>query len=358
MYILGIGLVFAGGFGIGQFEKALEGPWQRPATDNSGIYSYQVDLGTITDKGLLKGLRRSDKFSRMSVLAAADAVACSGMGSIEGKKAGVILSTAFGPHVTTFGFLDTILDYGDANVSPSTFSNSVHNAAASYIAQSLNIQGPTMTITQFFHSCQNALQLARLWLKEGRCDYVLAGAVDQYGDVMRYIYDQKLTPAPDGCIRPFNLKPTYQVPGEGAAFFLLGRDPEEGAFCKVGAISIGNPPEHEESADVTIIDSDGMLPDESAYATSISASPPIAAFSPFFGSMMIGSAFNCAAGALMLKRQRYFANPVRENPHGMNLLDGTGAANIELIRCVRYNCHGEKAVIYLKKKDNYENDKR
>jgi 3-oxoacyl-[acyl-carrier-protein] synthase II len=352
MYILGIGLVFAGGFGIGQFERALEGPWQRPAADRLGLFSYQVDLGTIKDKSLLKGLRRSDKFSRMSVLAAADAVACSGMGSLEGKRAGVILSTAFGPHVTTFGFLDTILDYGDANVSPSIFSNSVHNAAASYIAQSLNIQGPTMTITQFFHSCQNALQLARLWLEERRCDYVLAGAVDQYGDVMRYVYDKKLTPAPDGCIRPFNLKPTYQVPGEGAAFFLLGREPSAGAFCKVAAISVGNPPEHEVSDDVTIIDTDGMLPDESAYATFFSDGSPLAAYSPLFGSMMIGSAFNCAAGALMLKRQRYFANPIRENPHSMNLLDKTGDANIELIRCVRYNCHGEKAVIYLKKKDN------
>jgi 3-oxoacyl-[acyl-carrier-protein] synthase II len=351
MYILGIGVVFAGGFGIGQFEKALEGPWQRPAADSNGLFSYQVDLATVRDKHLLKGLRRSDKFSRMSVLAAADAIACSGMGSLEGKKAGVILSTAFGPHVTTFGFLDTILDYGDANASPSTFSNSVHNAAASYIAQSLNIQGPTMTITQFFHSCQNALQLARLWLEEGRCDYVLAGAVDQYGDVMHYVYDKKLTPAPDGCIRPFNLKPTYQVPGEGAAFFLLGRDPQDGAFCKVGTISI-DAPEHEESADVTIIDTDGMLPDESAYLTSLSAGSPLTAYSPLFGSMMIGSAFNCVAGALMLKRQRYYGNPIQENPHGMKLLEGTGAAQIELIRCIRYNCHGEKAVIYLKEKDN------
>ncbi len=352
MYILGIGLAFAGGFGIGQFEQALEGPWQRPAVDRLGLFSYQVDLGTITDKSLLKGLRRSDKFSRMSVLAASDAVAYSRMGSLQGKRAGVILSTAFGPHVTTFGFLDTILDYGDANVSPSTFSNSVHNAAASYIAQALNIQGPTMTITQFFHSCQNALQLARLWLEEGRCDYVLAGAVDQYGDVMRYVYDRKLTPAPDGCIRPFNLNPTYQVPGEGAAFFLLGRDPEEGAFCKVGTITIGNSPEQQETADVTIIDTDGMLLDESVYLTSLSADFPLTAYSPLFGSMMIGSAFNCVAGALMLKRQKYYANPVLENPHGMNLLDRGGAANIELIRCVRYNCHCEKAVIYLKKKDN------
>ncbi len=47
------------------------------------------------------------------------------------------MATAFGPHVTTFNFLDDILDHGDAAVSPTTFSNSVHNAAASYIAMAL-----------------------------------------------------------------------------------------------------------------------------------------------------------------------------------------------------------------------------
>jgi 3-oxoacyl-[acyl-carrier-protein] synthase II len=67
--------------------------------------------------------------------------------------------------------------------------------------------------------------------------------------------------------------------------------------------------------------------------------------------MMTGSAFNCAAGALMLRRQVYYANPVGENPHGMKLLEKGGASNIERIRCVRYNCHGEKAVISFNKKD-------
>jgi 3-oxoacyl-[acyl-carrier-protein] synthase II len=273
------------------------------------------------------------------------------MSSLEGKRVGVILSTAFGPHVTTFGFLDTILDYGDAAVSPSIFSNSVHNAAASYIAESLNIQGPTMTVTQFFHSFQHALQLARLWLEEGRCDYVLAGAADQYGDVLRYVYDARLTPAPDGMIRPFNLNPTYQIPGEGAVFFLVAREPVSGTFCEVGTISIGNNHAPEESADVTIIDADGMLPDESAYAVPLSSDASLAAYAPLFGSMMTGSAFNCAAGALMLRRQVYYANPVGENPHGMKLLEKGGASNIERIRCVRYNCHGEKAVISFNKKD-------
>jgi 3-oxoacyl-[acyl-carrier-protein] synthase II len=138
MYILGIGVVFAGVYGIEQLERLLESTWQGPAAHSNGLFSCQVDLASTKEKGLLKGLRRADKFSRMSVLAASDAVSCSGIRSFDGKSTGVILATAFGPHVTTFGFLDDILDYGDANVSPSKFSNSVHNAAVSYIAESLN----------------------------------------------------------------------------------------------------------------------------------------------------------------------------------------------------------------------------
>ena len=69
----------------------------------------------------------------MAVLAAGDALADSGIEDKAKRNIGMIVATAFGPHVTTFGFLDDILDHGDAAVSPTTFSNSVHNAAASYI---------------------------------------------------------------------------------------------------------------------------------------------------------------------------------------------------------------------------------
>ena len=139
------------------------------------------------------------------------------------------------------------------------------------------------------------------------------------------------------------------MPGEGAVFFLVGKGNSKNVFCKVENVWIGDNPEHKAPADIDIIDTDGMLADESAYISSISPDIPVAAYSPLFGSMMVGSAFNCAAGALMLKNQVCYANPVRDNPHGIKLLNDAGSFNIELVRCIRYNCQGEKAVIYLKK---------
>lgn len=355
MKIVGIGMVCSEGQGIASLEKALQRGWKEPVTVVTphipgGAYpAYLVDFANLPDKTLLKKIRRSDAVSKMSVLAAADALANSGIKDITQKKLGIILTTAFGPHVTTFNFLDDILDHGDAAVSPTTFSNSVHNAAASYIAMSLHIKGPTITITQFQFSFQSGLQLAQAWLDQGRCDYVLAGAVDQYGDVLGYVADHKLTTARDGKIKPFTFKPTVQVPGEGAAFFLLGNKNGGEAYCTVDAIHTNDDPDHDQSVDINIIDANGILPDESAYLPSLSKEIPTAAYSPLFGSMMIGSAFNMAVGALMLKQQRRYATPVQDNPHTIRLLTETGDGALAKIRCTGYNCYAERSVIYLTK---------
>lgn len=355
MNILGIGIIFARGIGIDCYENALNRGWQYPSEadtphlKNKTSPAFTVNLETAAGRPLLKKTRRSDKFSKMAVLAASDALQDSGTEDINKKNVGVILATAFGAHVTTFDFLDNILDYGEAAVSPTIFSNSVHNAAASYITSVLDIHGPALTVTNFYFCFQYALQLAQAWINEGRHDYVLVGAVEQYGDVMRYACDQKLTPSHDGKIRPFNFKPACQVPGEGAVFFLMSRENSGNAYCKVENIRFGNDNIDMPSVDLNIIDTDGMLADESAYRTALSPDIPTAAYSPLFGSMMISSAFNCAAGALMLKNHTCYASPVRDNPYGINILNAAQHSNIELIRCVRYNCHREKAVFHLKK---------
>lgn len=355
MKIAGIGMVFSRGLGIHSLEKALLSGWQGPEqTDAPHIAggkapAYLVYLDKLPDKTVLKKVRRSDKLSKMCVVAAADALKDSGIGNTKTKKIGVIVATAFGPHVTTFNFLDDIIDHGDAGVSPTTFSNSVHNAAASYVCNSLNIQGPTLTVTQFQFSFQEALQLAKTWLDQGRCDYLLAGAVDQYGDVLGYVADKRLTTAKDGKIKPFTFKPTCQIPGEGAAFFLVTNETSGNIYCRISGVHTHHDPDHANAVDINIIDADGMMQDETAYLGDISRDIPTAAYSPLFGSMMTGSAFNTAAGALMLKKQTRFAVPVQDNPRGIRLLTETGPAKIESIRCTGYDCNSEKAVIYLTK---------
>jgi 3-oxoacyl-[acyl-carrier-protein] synthase II len=168
-------------------------------------------IGVILDKSrkdkfVLKDIRRADDLIKMAVLAAYDAFVDSGLDNSAKDNLGLILATAFGPHVTTFRFLDEILDYGDANVSPTLFSHSVHNAANSYISSNLGIHGPTLTLTNFSASFYQALLVAQSWLNEGRCENILVGSVEQYGKEMEYILS--------GVAPELNYK-------EGSAFFLV-----------------------------------------------------------------------------------------------------------------------------------------
>jgi len=353
MNILGIGAVSTRGVGVAALENALAGGWLPPTwvapprPEHGPRPAYLVDLDAAPDRTLLKKIRRADRLSKMCVLAASGALADAGVTAPAAGRLGIILATAFGAHVTTFDFLDGILDFGDAQASPTAFSNSVHNAAASYVSMSLNIQGPTLTVTRFSFAFQSALQLAVAWLAQGRCDYLLVGAAEQYGDVLGYAAENRLKIAADGRVTPFDFGSPGHVPGEGALFLLLSAERTENAYCSVSDVYVNDAPGRERTVDMEIIDAGGMLPDETGYLSALSPGVPVTAYSPLFGSMLTGSAFNLAAGALMLKRQATFAAPVPDNPHGLLLVDRTGPVRISTIRSVGLDCHGEKSVVYL-----------
>lgn len=354
--IAGIGLVFARGRGIDSYEEALQKGWisplrQKIQSSHNNLPAYCLDLEAMDDKTILKKTRRAGRFSKMAVLAAHDAVCDSGVKLEDIRSSlGIIVATAFGAHATTFRFLNDIIDYGDDNTSPTMFSNSVHSAAGSYVASTLGIRGPTVTVTQFVFSLEQALILAQCWIKEGRCGNVLVGCVDEFADVMEYICSKKLNIAEDGKIKPFQFsKAPLAVPGEGSVFFLLRKEGLPDDYCKIRNISFNDVSHKEYKPDMYVFQSDGIAGDETAYKGEASRGVLISAYAPIFGSMLTGSGFNCAAAALMLKRQKRYSSPVQDNPHSANLCTKTEPASIEKISCVRYDCVGKKAEIRLEK---------
>ena len=120
-------------------------------------------------------------------------------------------------------------------------------------------------------------------------------------------------------------------------------------FCEIENICFDSSIDDIPPADLNIIDANGLWADESDYISSLSSNIPTAAYAPLFGSMLIGSAFNCAAGALMLKKQLAYPNPININPHNINLLQGRKNSNIEQISCIRYGCNAEKIVVTLRR---------
>jgi len=340
MNIAGLGIVFNRGRALQALEKALEEGWVLP---QDAAYAVSEDI--LKDKSALKEMRRADAFSKMACLAAYDAFMDSEVDGEKKRSLGVILTTAFGPYVTTLRFLDDIIHYGDASVSPTIFSHSAHDAAAFYIALALGSRGPTLTITQFAHSFSQGLIIAETWLKSGRCEYVLVGSADVCGEVMKYIYRQKLNVASDGKIKPFSFaRAPVAVPGEGSVFFLLTNQETLKKYASISAL----PEAALKKPDVYILDCDGTTGSEEVYRQIGKAGPLISSYTPIFGSMLTVSSFNCAVAALMLKNQKCYAAPVQDNPHGLNLCTIRKSAKINSISCIRYGCKKERLEIFLK----------
>lgn len=350
MNIAGMGVIGAPGRGIAALEQALERGWVPPIeVEVKGLPSgrlpvYAVTPEMLADKTVLAKARRADRFTRMSVLAASDALQDSGIAAgLDKSRLGVIVATALGPHATTFSFLDGILDFGDAAVSPTAFSHSVHNAAASYIAMTLEARGPTLTVTHFHFAFHQALLIAESWLDEGRCDAVLVGATDELGAVMQQECGRMTTPASDGRIKPFACSAAPEcVPGEGSAFFLLTRETAGQAY---GCVAVGD---DEPGESLRILDACGMAKDETAYRAVAAAGRCLASYSPLFGSVMTGTVFNVAAAAVMVKNGKRYASPVQDNPHGFPIYRETESAPMESVRCIRLDCAGQAAAVIVR----------
>ena len=163
--------------------------------------------------------RRADKISLMALAAASEAVKSANLAEFDIANMAVIFATAFGAHTATFKFLDSLLDYGHGAPSPTSFSNSVHNAPTFHITKELGIHGPSTTMTAFKSPFAKAMQYAESILLAGQAEKVLVVAGDEVDQTMLRISDlwfQSLEkPAPGW--------------GEGAVAFILEKNPRESA---------------------------------------------------------------------------------------------------------------------------------
>ncbi len=345
--IQGIGILSARGRGIAQFEKALNEGWIAPALSAEGRPAFRISANDLIDREALKDARRADRFSKMTVLAAYDAVKDSGeiVENIRGST-GIIIASAMGPHATIFKFLDGVIDYGDGNVSPTTFAHSIHNSAASYVAATLGFQGPAMTITSFYFAFQQALQLAYAWLNEERVKQVLVGVSEECSTAMEYICAEKLSIATGGKMNPLScaVKPET-VPGEGSVFFLVSLDPNKKKYGAFSEVVMAEKAGGWNDVNLSILSLHGMAGSEKIYESVLPPKAAAAAYSNVYGGILSAGAFECAAAALMLKNQIQYASPVVNDVGPFKTNGQTAAAPLKGIQCVSHNCEGEFAFV-------------
>ena len=132
-------------------------------------------------------LRRLDAYLQTALLAAKLALEAYGEPPID---LGLIVCTGYGPMPATNVFMDSFLDFGPQGASPTAFSQTVHNVAASTISMFLDFQGPVLSVSQPGLACSSALVTAQSWIGQGLVKTVLFGAVDDAQPFLRLLFPQ------------------------------------------------------------------------------------------------------------------------------------------------------------------------
>ena len=359
MAIRGIGVVGGFGSGLHALEAALRGELPSPgqvAFSNDGrevvLPAFLADTEPLAEFLPKKALRRIDHYSRLALLGASQALADAGREDFDLERMGVVVASGYGATRTTFAFLDSVIDDGDRCASPTHFSNSVHNAAVAHISILLGITGPSLTVSQFEMSVPSALLSAATWLAEGRVDAVLFGGIDEYCDVLGYCWNHFFGSGDGGPIRPLELQRQSAILAEGAAFFVLTRaDGAPSRYGTVQGIDIG----HQSGQNLPVADDallllgvDGHRRCGSLYPRQIPAQADVVSYSPLYGSLPVGPAFDMAIGALIRAGGEIYPAPVGAD-------DGCSGRVVRLpeavagrpLACLKCSGAGEVSIINL-----------
>jgi hypothetical protein len=347
--VLGIGIVSALGCGLDDVRSGMEGK-RKPAISHQHIQTSQgnVDLPYYQAQisGLEKfvqptSLRRMTRFSQMALLAAHLAVKDSGINLKGTTRAGIVFGSAYGPLQAGFSFLDSLIDGSDSCPSPTSFATSVHNSMASLVSISLQIHGPSLTLSAFDLTCSSVLEIAELWLQTGELDYVLAGLGEEYCDVRGYA--TALLTKTEGSIEPFRLETCTYVPGEGFVCLLLGK--QNNGSNHLACESGKGKPSFVSSSQIVFIAANGDKKTGKHYEPLLSGDRQVRCFSPLYGSMPVGVAFELAAAAVCLRDSLLYKNPVEM---GNNIDSSQDIPWDAEITCIQYDEKGRYLALKLK----------
>jgi hypothetical protein len=179
----------------------------RNETSENFINALEPDYATFIDS---KMIRRMSRIVKMGVAAS---TTCLRNAGIE-MPAAILTATAYGCLEDSATFLRKMIEFDEQMLSPTAFIQSTHNTVGAQIALLLKCHHYNNTIVHRAFSFENALTEARLLLEEG-VSPVLVGAIDE------------ITIDRHAILSRFGLykRDTGNMAGEGAAFFLLAKEP-------------------------------------------------------------------------------------------------------------------------------------
>jgi 3-oxoacyl-[acyl-carrier-protein] synthase II len=201
--------------------------------------------GTCTDfepSELLsvKEVRRLDRFSQFSLVAAAEAIADAGWDRelpFDPFRVGCIVATGIGGIQTVENQHDVLRDRGAARMSPLGIPAQMPNAAAAAISMKYGLKGQAFAVASACSSGAHAIGSGLRMIQYGDADAVVVGGAEATLTTFGFgSFNAMQALSPTGVSRPFDARRDGFVMGEGAGVLVL--EEADGAEAR-GATILG-----------------------------------------------------------------------------------------------------------------------
>lgn len=192
-------------------------------------------------------IRRMSKTVKMSSVASYYVLKEAG---IE-KPDAIIVGTGMGCSQDSEKFLKNVIDNHEEFLTPTFFIQSTHNTVAGQIALGLQCHAYNFTYVNTSSSLEFSLLDAQLQINDGEAENVLVGSTDEQTDRTMELYCLNNTIKKEADLPADYLHSTTNgmIWGEGASFFVIGKDKTENSYAKLKNIQISNKVELNEVKD-------------------------------------------------------------------------------------------------------------
>ncbi|MDP2644728.1 MAG: beta-ketoacyl synthase N-terminal-like domain-containing protein [Desulfobacterales bacterium] len=367
--IKGIGVLGGFGCGVAQLESALvrgSSPQNTVAMTTSDgslevpALTAQTDrLADFVDKS---ALRRLDHYIRMALLGSYLALEDAGMLDVKQRRMGIIVATGYGSTCNMMDIHQALRN--DAPViSPTRFSNSVHNAAATHISIMLNEMSPSLSVNDYDMSIPSAFLSACQWLREKRVESVLVGGVDEYCRALGYNWHRRCHPGSPDKNAPADLRPEHAVIGEGACFFLLTGQEDASSYGFIDAVRMENYTRGRVDAaqgPVYFLSVDDYSEYDDLYAVYLPGKTKVASYAHIYGGLPIGMGFDIAIAALSHKTDKIYACAENARHHAghLNVIRREEPLGAGGICCLKLGAGGILGSVHVKQQSASYNSGR
>lgn len=190
-------------------------------------------------------IRRMSKTVKMSSVASQYALKEAG---IENPDA-IITGTGMGCSQDSEKFLKNVLDNHEEFLTPTYFIQSTHNTVAGQIALGLQCHAYNFTYVNTSSSLEFSFLDGKLQINDGEAENVLVGSTDEQTERVMELYQLNKTIKKEENLPVdfLNSKTEGVIWGEGASFFVLGKDKTENSYAQLTDIQITNKLDLEET---------------------------------------------------------------------------------------------------------------